>query len=98
MINAFKRKVSIDKLKPKKFIINILNYFWEERLPILIPEAKVLILTTKEVDIAMIGINAYHAVCKLYGAQVFIISIRDLEYQAQKEIRPETDPKNVIPK
>ena len=54
-------------------------------------------LGTKKVDVAMIGANAYRAACKLKKAQVFAVSMKDLEYQAEKEAKPETDPKMVVP-
>ena len=46
----------------------------------------------------MIGADAYRLACKLKGAQVLAVSMRDLEYQAEKEARPETDPRNVVTK
>ncbi len=52
---------------------------------------------TKEVDVAMIGVDAYRATCRLRVARVFIISMKDLEYQAEKEARPKTDPRSIIP-
>ena len=55
------------------------------------------ILGTKEVDVAMIGADAYCAACELKTAQIFAVSIRNLEYQAEKKARPETNPKSVIP-
>ena len=55
------------------------------------------ILGTKEINIAMIGTDAYCATCRLKRAQVFTISMRDLEYQAEKETKPETDPRTVVP-
>ena len=54
-------------------------------------------LDTKEVDVAMIGADAYRAACRLKRAQVFAVSMRDLEYQAEKEAKPETDPRTVVP-
>ena len=36
--------------------------------------------------------------CKLKKAQVLPISIKNLEFQAVKEARPETNPKSVLPK
>lgn len=51
---------------------------------------------TKEVYIVIIAIDAYHATCKLKGVQVFVVSMMDLEYQAQKKARPETYPRSII--
>lgn len=80
MINAFKQKLSLDKSKPKTIIISTLNRSRDERLPIIIPKIKVLTFATKEVDIAIIGTDAYCITCKLKKAQVFAISIKYLEY------------------
>ena len=44
-------------------------------------------------DVALIGADAYRLACMLKGAQIFAISMRDLEYQAEKEAKPETDTK-----
>ncbi len=54
-------------------------------------------IDTKEVDVIMIGVDAYYAACRLKRAQVFAISMRDLEYQAKKEARPKTDSKSIVP-
>ncbi len=54
-------------------------------------------LSTKKVDIAIIGVDAYCTACRLKRAQVFAVSMRDLEYQAEKEARPETNPRSVVP-
>ena len=45
----------------------------------------------------MIGADAYCVTCCLKRAQVFAVLIRDIQYQAEKEARAETDPKNVVP-
>ena len=45
----------------------------------------------------MIDTDAYLKACKLKGAQVFSVSMRDLEYQAEKEVKPETNLKSVVP-
>ena len=44
----------------------------------------------------MIGTNVYRTACKLKGAQVFIFSMRDLEYQAEKKARPENNLRNIV--
>ena len=50
----------------------------------------------KDIDIAMIGADAYCAACRLKRAQVFAVSMRDIQYQAEKEARAETDPTSVV--
>ena len=64
-------------------------------MPISIPETKVSTPGIKEVNVAMIGADAYQTACKLKRPQVFAVSMRNLEYQAEKEARTETDPKTV---
>ena len=51
----------------------------------------------KDIDIALIGTAAYCAAYRLKRAQVFAVSIRDIQYQAEKEAKDETNPKNVVP-
>lgn len=48
------------------------------------------------VDVAIINVDTYYAACNLKEAQVFAVSMKDLEFQATKEARPETDPKCVV--
>lgn len=45
----------------------------------------------------MIDTDSYYATCRLKKAQFFVISIKDLEYQVEKEAKPETNLKNVLP-
>ena len=47
-------------------------------------------------DIVMIYADAYYLAYQLKKAQVFAISIRDLEFQAENEFRPKTNPKTVV--
>lgn len=96
LINASKQKVSINKLKPNIVLISTLDQSKREGLSILILEAKALILATRNVDIAMIGIDVYCTACKLKRTQVFDVSIKDLEYQVEKEARPKTNSKSVV--
>lgn len=44
----------------------------------------------------MIGIDDYCAACRLKEAQVFAISMKNLEYQVEKEARPETNPRSIV--
>ncbi len=95
LINASKRKLALQKQKPETVIITLLDDSVKKDMPI---PPQTPTLGTKEVDVVMIGANAYRAACRLKGAQVFAVSMRDLEYQAEKEARPETDPRNVVTK
>ena len=45
----------------------------------------------------MIGADAYCAACHLKRAQVFAVSMRDIQYQAEKEARAGTNSKSVVP-
>lgn len=58
----------------------------------------VLILRMNVINIIMIDIDIYCLTCKLRKALVFVIFIRNLEYQAKKRLNQKTDPKCLIPK
>ena len=47
-------------------------------------------------DIIIIGADEYYLGCQLKKAQVFAISIKDLEFQAEKKAKPETNPNIVV--
>ena len=83
----------MDKQKPEIGVISSLNNFDIKDLQILIWEST---LDTKEINIAIIGVDAYCATCTLKKAQVFAISMENLEYQAKKEARPETNLKSIL--
>ncbi len=93
LINASQRKLALQKRKPETVVISLLDNAGKKNMPIPLRTPKI---GTKEVDIAMIGADAYRAACRLKGAQVFAVSMRDLEYQAEKKAKPETDPRSVI--
>ena len=69
----------------------------KKELPVPISTIKISEPKAKDIDIAMIGADAYRAACHLKGAQVFAVSMRDIQYQAEKEARAETDLKSVVP-
>lgn len=48
------------------------------------------------VDILMIDVNVYCTTFKLKGAQIFAVSMGDLEFQITKEVKFEIDLKKVI--
>ncbi len=52
---------------------------------------------TKDINIAMIGADPYRIACRLKAAQVFAVSIRDIQYQAENETIAEIDSKSVVP-
>ncbi len=95
-INKSKQKASIGKTSARKATISSLNSSNEKQLPVPLATIKTSEPTAKDIDIAMIGANAYYAACCLKKAQVFAISMRDIQYQAKKEARAETNPKSVI--
>ena len=66
-------------------------------MPVPIPATKKSEYKAEDIDIAMICADAYRAACRLKKAQVFAISMRDIQYQAEKEAKAETDPKSIIP-
>ena len=59
LINTSKQKTSIAKSNHKIVVINTLNNFKKEDLPISIPETKVSTLNIKEVGIAIISADTY---------------------------------------
>ena len=64
LINVSKQKTSMAKSNHKTIVISTSNNFRKEDLPISIPETKVSTPGTKEVDIAIIGADAYQTMCK----------------------------------
>ena len=83
----------MDNQKPKTVAINFIDNLGKKDLSIstLTPT-----LDKSIVDIAIIGGNAYCVVCKLKEAQIFIILIKNLEFQVTKETRPEINSKSII--
>lgn len=96
LIKKSKWKLYINKPNLKTIIISILGNSGKKILPISTLKTKVSIPITKFVDIAMIGSNTYCIVCRLKKARVFAISMRNLRYQVEKEVIPETDPKTIV--
>ena len=47
-------------------------------------------------NVTIIDADVYCLACWLKEAQVFVIFIKNLEFQAEKRVRPETNPKTVI--
>ena len=84
----------MDKRKPETIVISSLDNSGIEGLPTL---TRVSTLGTNKVDIAMIGADAYCTTCKLKRAQIFAVSMRDLEYQAEEEAKPKTNPRSIVP-
>ena len=95
-INKNKKKTSIGETSLRKAIISSLNNFNKELLLMPIPEIKKLSPKTENINIDMIGANAYCAAYCLKRAQVFAISIKNIQYQAKKKTRIETDLKSVV--
>lgn len=72
---------------------------------IFILEKKVLPISTliskldkNIINIAKIGVNVYYTISRLKKAKILTISIKNLEFQAIKEAKLETNPKSVISK
>ena len=79
-INKSKRKASIEESSSRKATIHSLESSDKKELPVPIPTTKISKPKAKDIDIAMIGADAYCAVCHLKGAQVFAVSIKDIQY------------------
>ena len=91
--NAFKRKLSGDNQKLKIVTISSIDNLDKKNLPISIPTPT---FDKSVVDVVIIGADTYHVACKLKGAQVFAVSIMNLEFQVAKEAKPKIDLKSVI--
>ncbi len=96
-INKSKRKASLGETSSRKPIISSLDSPDKKESPLPIPATIKSEPKAKDIDIAMIGADAYRAACCLKAAQMFAVSMRDIQYQAEKEARVEIDPKSVIP-
>ncbi len=77
-INKSKRKASLGETSSRKAIISSLDSPDKKESPVPIPATIKSEPKAKDIDIAMIGTDAYCAACRLKGAQVFDISMRDL--------------------
>ena len=95
-INKSKRKASIGEFSLRKAIINSLESSNKKELPVPILITKISEPKAKDIDIAMIDADAYHAACRLKKNQVFAVSMRDIQYQAEKEARAKTNPKSIV--
>ena len=69
----------------------------KKELPVPILATKELDPKAQDIDIAMIGVDAYCVACRLKRAQVFALSMKDIQYQAEKEARAETNSTSVVP-
>ena len=67
-INKSKRKASIEKSSSRKAIINSLENSDKKELPVPISTTKTSEPKAKDIDITMIGADAYRAACHLKGA------------------------------
>ncbi len=85
------------KTSARKATINSLDSSDKKQLPVPLAITKTSEPKAKDIDIAMIGADAYRVNCHLKRVQVFAVSMRDIQYQAEKEARAETDPKSVVP-
>ncbi len=93
LLNAFKRKSIKRKSRSGIVIISSLSNSSDKPL---LTSTLTWLPNTDIVNVAIIGADAYCATCKLKGAYVFAVSMRDLEFQVAKEARPETDLKSVV--
>ena len=75
-INKSKQKTSIEETSSRIATISSFESFDKKELPIPILAIKESDPKAKDIDIAMIGANAYCTAFCLKGAQVFAISMR----------------------
>ena len=95
-INKSKQKASIGETSLKKATINSLDNSNKKELSVFLAAIKILELKAQNIDIIMIGGDTYCTACFLKEAQVFAVSMRDIQYQAEKEDRAETNLKSVV--
>ena len=77
-INKNKQKASLGETSSRKAIINSLDSLDKKELPVSIPATIKLEPKAKDIDIAMIGADAYCIAYCLKKAQVFAVSMRDI--------------------
>lgn len=70
--------------------INFFDNLGKKNLPIL---SLILIFVKSIVEFAIIDENAYCMICKFKKILIFVISIKDLEFQVTKKNKLETNPK-----
>ncbi len=95
-INKCKQKVNIRETSSRKSTINSFDNSDKKELLVPLAVTKTSKPKAKDIDIAMIGAKAYRVACCLKRAQVFTVSMKDIQYQAEKEARAKTYPKSVI--
>ena len=95
-INKSKRKTSLGKTSLKKATINNLHSYEKKKSPVPIPAIIKSNPKAKDTDIAIIGADSYCAAYCIKKTQVFAVSIKDIQYQAKKKAKAETDLKSVI--
>lgn len=79
----------------KKLEIIIISSFDNSNI-VYLPISTYISILNIEIDIATIDVDTYLITCKLNITNIFAISMRDLEYQATKKVRLETNLKSVI--
>ena len=79
-INKSKQKTSIGETSVKKAIMRSLDSSDKKELPVPILATKKSNPKAKNIDIAMISADTYCAACRLKRAQLFAISMRDIQY------------------
>ena len=84
-INKSKQKASIRETSSRKATISSLESSDKKELPVSISAIKISKFKTKDIDIAMISTDAYCITYCLKKTQVFVISMKDIQYQAEKE-------------
>ena len=97
-INKNKQKTDIRETSSRKAIINNLSYSNKKQLPVFILAVKKSLAKTQDIDIAIIGTYISFAVCHLKEAQIFVISMKNIQYQAKNKVRAEINSKSIIPK
>ena len=96
-INISRRKISIRETSSRTATISNLESADKKKLQIPILAIKKSDPKAKDINIAMIDADAYYAACCLKRAQMFAVSVKDIQYQAEEEAEAETDSKSIVP-
>ena len=86
-INKSKKKTNIEETSSRKSIISSLDNYDKKELLISIPATKGLDPKAKDIDIAIIGTDAYDAACCLKRAKLFVVSMKNIQYPAETNLR-----------
>lgn len=90
LINKSKQKINIGENSLGKATISSLDSFNKKKLSVPISIVKKSDPKNKNINIVIISVDICNIVYYLNKAQMFIVLIKDIQYQVKKETRAET--------